>query len=152
MAATMTFVGLIANGISYTQTGGIGQSDATMGEVIVDVNITLSGNYGTASSHGDVLDFTAVHFPLSLGFQAPSNWEIKELIVAGVAPLGYLYNYCPGPTLAAPTQAGGVLQICGTGASSGQGGTELTEGSAYSSFTPSLSGAVLKARFWFARL
>ena len=152
MAATMTFVGLVANGVGYTPGGASGIADFTASEFAIDVNITLSGSYGTASSHGDPLDFTAVHWPQSIGFQAPSSWDIKELVVAGAAPLGYLYNYCPGPTLAAPTQAGGVLQIVGTGASSGQGGAEITEGSAYSGFTPSLNGAILRARFWFARL
>jgi hypothetical protein len=148
----MILVGLVANGVGYTPTGGNGMSDATLAEIAMDVNITLSANYGTAGSHGDPLDFTALHLPFSIGDQAPSNWEIKELLVAGAVPLGFLYNYCPGPMLAAPTQAGGVLQITGTGAASGQGGTEITAGSAYSGFTPSLAGAVLRARFWFARL
>jgi hypothetical protein len=152
MAATMTFVGLVANGVGYTPTGGSGMNDATLSEYIIDVNITLTGSYGTASSHGDPLDFTALHLPLSIGDQAPSNWEITELIVAGAAPFGFSYNYCPGPTLAAPTQAGGVLQIVGGAGGSGQGGAEITQGSAYSGFTPWLAGAILRARFWFARL
>jgi hypothetical protein len=114
--------------------------------------ITLSGNYGGAATHGDALDFTTVNLPFSIGDYAPSNWEISELVQAGNAAYGYQYNYCPGPTLAAPTQKGGVLQIFGSGAGIGQGGTELTQGSAYSSFTPSLNGAILRARFWFVRL
>ena len=38
-----------------------------------------------------------------------------------------------------------------TGAASGQGGTELTNGSAYSTFTPSLNGVIIGFKAWFAR-
>lgn len=135
--------------------------DRTQNEMIVDCILTLSGNYGGGATHGDAISFTslwstvaqlAIGMPFSFGDQPPSFWSIQELLVAGAAPLGYQYNYNPGPTLAAPTQNGGVLTIVGTGAASGQGGTEITEGSAYSGFTPSLNGAQLKARFWFPRL
>lgn len=135
--------------------------DISQREYIVDFLLTLSGNYGVASGHGDPLDLTkfvdavtqataGISFPF--GSYAPADWKIVELVAAGSAPLGYTYNYCPGPTLALPTQAGGKLQILATGAASGQGATELTNGSAYSSFTPSLAGAQLKARFWFVKL
>lgn len=148
-----------ANGAGYVT--GDNPPDRTQSEMIVDCILTLSGNYGTGTSHGDAVSFATLYDPVTLlvvgtpysfGDQAPSDWSIKELIVAGTAPLGYQYNYQPGPTLAAPTQNAGVLTIVGTGAASGQGGTEITEGSAYSSFTPSLNGAQLKARFWFVRL
>ena len=151
MAVAITITGVVpANGAGYTTLNN--PSDRTQGEIIVDCLLTLSGNYGTASSHGDPVDFTKVNPPFSFGDQAPADWSIKELLVQGTAPFGFMYNYLPGPTLAAPTQAGGILQIVGTGAASGQGGTELTQASAYSSQTPSLAGAVLKARFWFQRL
>ncbi len=130
-------------------------------QIEVDCLLFLSGNYGTANSHGDAVDFTnlvdpvtqaAAGPPFSFGDYAPADWTIKELLVAGTAPLGYLYNYCPGPTLAAPTQKGGVLQIIGTGTGSQDGGNEITQGAAYSAQSPSLAGVTLKARFTFVRL
>ena len=154
-------VALYVTGILPVNSNGYGPAtsdpasavvDFTANEIIVDCQLKLSGSYGTASSHGDTLDFTSVNPKFSMGEFAPVHWEIKELIVAGAAGLGYTYEYHPGPTLAAPTQAGGVLYIAGTGAGSGQGGVEITEAGAYSTFTPSLDGAILKARFWFYRL
>lgn len=135
--------------------------DRTQNSIIVDCLLTLSGNYGGGATHGDTVDFTSIWdavtllsagMPFPFGDFAPASWQIQELLVAGAAPLGYQYNYNPGPTLASPTQKGGVLTIVGTGAASGQGGTEITQGSAYSGFTPSLNNAQLKARFWFSRL
>lgn len=128
------------------------RGDITQCEIIVDGTLTLTASYGTASSHGDPVNFTTINPAFSFGEYAPVKVEVFEAPVAGAAALGYSYIYCPGPTLAAPTQAGGVLQILGTGAASGQGGTEITEGSAYSGFTPSLSSAVLRFRAWFYRL
>lgn len=148
MAITVAFQGIIHNGSSYAAASGT--ADFTGAEIIADFTLTLSGNYGTASSHGDPLSF-AISLPISLGNQAPTRVEVFEAPVAGTAALGYQYVYQPGPTLAAPTQAGGALCILGTGAGSGQGGTELTQGSAYSGFTPSLNGVVLRCRAWFAR-
>jgi hypothetical protein len=151
MSVSITVTGVVpANGAGYTTPNNPG--DRTQNEIIVDCLLTLSGNYGTSTSHGDPVDFTKVNPPFSFGDQAPSFWHIVELLAAGTAPLGYIYNYCPGPTLAAPTQAGGVLQIVGTGTASQDGGNELTEAAAYSSQSPSLDKAVLKARFWFVRL
>lgn len=142
-------------------------SDTTDKQTIVEGTLTFSGNYGTASSHGDPVDFTLNNLvpPGSLpqgtdiGSYAPTRVEIYEAPQAGTAPTFYSFVYCPGPTIAGPTatstagctQAGGVVSIAGTGAASGQGGTELTEGSAYSGFTPSLNGLVVRFRAWFAR-
>ena len=148
MAVNLAVLGPITNGSSFS--AGSQVADKTQGAIIVYGTATLSGNYGTASSHGDPFDFTTIAPPFSWGDQAPSRVEVYEQPAAGVAALGYRLVYCPGPTLAAPTQAGGVLCILGTGASSGQGGTELTEGSAYSGFTPSLNGIILGWRAWFA--
>lgn len=151
MSIVVAIIGQIVNGSSFTAASQ--KPDFSQGGMITLYGtLTLSGNYGTASSHGDPLDFTTASAEFSFGNQAPTFVDIKELTVAGAAPLGFIYNYNPGPTLAAPTQKGGVLCIVGTGASSGQGGTELTEGSAYSSFTPSLNGAVLWFDAQFARL
>lgn len=142
-------------------------SDTTDKQTIVEGTLTFSGNYGTSSSHGDPVDFTLNNLvpPGSLpqgtdiGSYAPTRVEIYESPQAGTAPTFYSFVYCPGPTITGPTatstagctQAGGVVSIAGTGASSGQGGTELTEGSAYSGFTPSLNGLVVRFRAWFAR-
>lgn len=125
--------------------------DTTLNEIIVDGTFTLSGNYGSASSHGDPVSF-AISSSFAFGSYAPNRVEVFEEPVVGTAALGYQYVYQFGPTAASPTQAGGALCILGTGAASGQGGTEITQGSAYSGFTPSLNGAVLSFRVWFARL
>ena len=148
MAVTLAVLGPITNGSSFS--AGSQVADKTQGEIIVYGTATLSANYGTASSHGDTFDFTTIAPPFSWGDNAPSRVEVYEMPVAGVAPTGYQFIYCPGPTLAAPTQKGGVLAILGTGAGSGQGGTEITQGSAYSGFTPSLNGIVLGFCAWFA--
>lgn len=152
MAATVVFTGIVTNGSSFAAGAGSQVPDTSQKEIIVDGTITLSANYGVASGHGDPLSFASIASQFSIGGQAPTRVEIFERPVAGVAPTGYMYVYCPGPTLAAPTQAGGKLAILGTGAASGQGGTELTNASAYSSFTPSLDGIVLGFRSWFTRL
>lgn len=154
----VTVVSGPGNGVGYGVQGSTG--DKTNGQIVLDCILTLSGNYGTAASHGDTLDFTnlydqngnSVGTPFSFGDYAPIDWSIKELLVAGSAPLGYQYNYNPGPTLAAPTQKGGVLTIVGGATASQDGGNEITEGAAYSGQSPSLAGAVLKARFYFVRL
>lgn len=156
MAVIVAITGIVpGNGTNFTPPTSAPASavaDITQRQIIVDGTFTLSGSYGTGTSHGDPVDFTAPAPPFSFGEYAPAYVNIIEMPQAGVAALGYQYIYCPGPTLAAPTQAGGVLQILGAGAGSGQGGTEITEGSAYSGFTPSLSGAVLRFRAWFVRL
>ncbi len=150
MSVTVTYVGPITNGSSYL--AGADTPDYTAKEFQCDFNLTLSGTYGSGSSNGDAVSFAGLQLNFSLGSYAPSDWNIHELIPAGTAGLGYQYEYHPGPTLAAPTQNGGVLYISGTGAGSGQGGTQITQGSAYSGFTPSLDGAVLRVRFKFIRL
>lgn len=142
-------------------------SDTTDKQTISEGTLTFTGNYGTASSHGDPVDFSLASLTppgslpqgTNIGSYAPTRVEIYEAPQAGTAPTGYTFIYCPGPTLAGPTststagctQAGGVVCILGTGAASGQGGTELTEGSAYSSFTPSLNNVSVRFRAWFAR-
>ena len=142
-------------------------SDTTDKQTIAEGTLTFSGNYGTASSHGDPVDFTlngltppgSLPQGTDIGSYAPTRVEIYEAPQAGTAATGYTFVYCPGPTIAGPTststagctQAGGVVCILGTGAASGDGGTELTEGSAYSGFSPSLNGVTVRFRAWFAR-
>lgn len=145
-------------------------SDHTAEQTIAEGTLTFSGNYGSSSptdTHGDSVDFTLASLTppgslpqgTNIGSYAPTRVEIYEAPQAGTAATGYTFVYCPGPTIAGPTatstagctQAGGVVCILGTGAASGQGGTELTRGSAYSSFTPSLNGVSVRFRAWFAR-
>jgi hypothetical protein len=136
--------------------------DTTNRQTITEGTLTFSGNYGTSSSHGDPVDFSLNNLvpPGSLpqgtnmGQYPPTRVEIYEAPQSGTAATGYAFVYCPGPATATPdgcTQAGGVVCILGTGAASGQGGTELTGGSAYSGFTPSLNGVSVRFRAWFAR-
>lgn len=149
MAVTIAYTGVLVNGATYAAGSGSGQFDTTKEEIVIDCTLTLSGSY---TAGGDPVNFSAIAPPIgaSLYSYAPSFWEINEQGVAGTALTGFRYYYVPGPTLAAPTQAGGVLQIFGTGAGSGQGGTEISAGT-YASTTPSLDGVVLRARFWFGR-
>ena len=151
MAVGIAYTGVVpSNGQGYLV--GAGPNDFTAAELIADFIITLTGNYGGATTHGDAISFASVAIPgCNLGDYAPVWAEFWELVPAGTNPPGYHYTYCPGPTLAAPTLNGGVLNIQGTGAASGQGGTELTEGSAYSGFTPSLNNQQIKMRMWFTR-
>ncbi len=148
MAVTIAYTGVLANGATFAAGSGSGQFDQTMKEIVVDCTLTLSGSYVAG---GDPVNFGSVAPPqgASLFDYAPSHWELTELGVAGTAVSGFTFVYVPGPTLAAPTQAGGVLQVIGGAASSGTGGVELAAGT-YASATPSLNGTVVKARFWFA--
>ncbi len=139
-------------------------SDKTNEQTIAEGTLTFTGNYGTSSSHGDVVDFTLNNLTppgslpqgTNIGSYAPTRVEIFEAPQAGTAATGFTFVYCPGPTLAGPTststagctQAGGVVCILGTGASSGAGGTELTGGSAYPA---AVLGLTVRFRAWFAR-
>lgn len=149
MAVTIEYTGVQANGSSFAPGKGSGQFDQTMKEIIIDCNLTLSGSY---TAGGDLVNFGSVSPPIGalLYDYAPSDWSLKELQVAGTALSGFQFNYLPGPTLAAPTQAGGVLQITGGAAATKQGGTQIDAGT-YASQTPTLDGVVIKARFWFSR-
>ena len=149
MAVTIAYTGVICNGASYAAGTAGNQFDTTKEEIVIDCTLTLSGSY---TAGGDTLDFTSVAPPAGalLYSYPPTSWTLSEQSIKGTALSGFSFYYVPGPTLAAPTQAGGALQVFGTGASSGQGGTELSAGT-YASATPSLDGKVLRARFWFGR-
>ena len=146
MAATIAILGIVTNGSSFS--AGSQVSDFTAKMVVMYGTITLSGSY---PAHGDPLSFTNLSSEFSYGNQTPTFVDIKELVVAGGTPAGFVYNYNPGPTLAAPTQAGGVLQILGTGTASQDGLNELIAGT-YAGQTPSLNGTVLWFRAEFSRL
>lgn len=103
--------------------GGQAQNNVTSTTQQIIVPITLSGNYGTASSHGDTLSFAGVW-----GIQ--SNAVPLQIIVyqqpnSGTAPGNCTGIYCPGTTM-----NNGVISFFNAG-------TELTQGSAYSGATAS---------------
>lgn len=151
---TVAFTGINSDGVAYNL--GTNKFDITGKETIVDGTFTLTANYGTGTSHGDIADFTSVAPPTAtnIGSYAPTRVEVYEAPQAGAAALGFQFVYCPGPNITTAdgcTQAGGVLQILGGAAGAGQGLQEITEGSAYSSYTPSLNNAVIRFRAWFSR-
>lgn len=149
MAVTIAYTGVLANGATYAPGSGSGQFDTTKEQIVIDCTLTLSGSYVAG---GDPVNFSAIAPPIgaSLYSYAPTSWTINEQSINGTALTGFQFYYVPGPSLVAATQAGGALQIFGTGAVSGQGGTQLSAG-AYSGSTPVLDGVVLRARFWFGR-
>lgn len=137
-------VAVAISSISNDPSGGL---DNTQNEVIVDGTLTLSGNYGGASTHGDTVNFTgAAGWDQVKSTLVPRRVEIFEDQGAGNAPLGYGFLYFHGTT-----QANGVLVVLGTAASGGAevGATEFTEAAAYSDGSPSLDAAVLRFRAWF---
>lgn len=155
---TVTFIGIAGRGSAYT-VGSLVNAVCNR-ELVLDFLLTLSGTYGTATSHGDILDFTSAA-PNGFGLPeyAPTAVFVRELVQAGSLAPGFQYLYCPAAinTPDGSTPADGVLQITGAGAGSGQGGTEITQGAAYSTTTPSLntsggtSGQQLLCRAWFGK-
>lgn len=137
----------LAIAVSVTSnTGGADPSaglDSTRTSQTVEGTLTLTGSYGTSSSHGDTVNFAIASVMSDL---LPKKVEVWESPAAGTAALGYIYIFCPGTTL-----ANGVLQIIGTGTASQDGGNEITEGAAYSGQSPSLAGAVLHFKAWFCK-
>lgn len=131
--------------VSITGVRPLNVFDATLNEYIVDGFITLSANYGTAASHGDVFDFTSVAPSESFGGQVPNSVDMFEepVVTAGVSTVatGFEFLYSRGTT-----QANGQLQILSST------GTEITPGAAYSSQSPSLAAAVIRFKAFFARL
>ena len=119
--------------------------DSTRTRGIIEGTLTLSGNYGGASSHGDTMNLAVQQYMSDY----PPVWvDIREDVGSGNAPLGYSYRYASGTTA-----ANGVLQVLGTQASGGatKGLTEFTQNAAYSTGTPSLDGAVLRFKAYFAK-
>jgi hypothetical protein len=97
--------------------GGYAQNDNTQSTQVVRFPITLSGNYGGASTHGDTLDFGTVY-----GIQSqsvPIRVFVYQQPAVGVAPGNASAVFCPGTTI-----HNGVVSFANAG-------TELTGGSAY---------------------
>lgn len=107
--------------------------DATGRQIIVDGTVVLTGNYGSASSHGDTLNLQQLQ-DLVKSSQLPTKVEVWEDPPAGTAPTFYQFVFCPGTT-----QLNGVLSI-------GSNLVEYTQASAYSA---GLLAAVLRIRAWF---
>lgn len=120
--------------------------DDTRNSLIVEGTLTLTGNYGTAASHGDVINFGVSGFPATS--YPPKAVEIEEYIVAGVAPTGFRYIYAFGTTL----ENGQLIILAeGSGAGATTGQPELTENELYASCTPSLQGQVLRFKAWLIK-
>jgi Na+/glutamate symporter len=100
--------------------------DTTQATQIVRGSIALSGNYGSASSHGDTLALNLY------GIQSATlvRCFIYEQPAAGTAPTGTLWGYAKGTTL-----ANGLLTAMTAY------NTEYSEGSAY---TTAQKAAVLR--------
>lgn len=92
------------------------------GAQIMTGTLTFSGNYGSATSHGEIFDLSALAYQ-KLGLQVSPGiiplCEFFETVLAGTLPSGYNFLYCPGTT----------LQTCQLAVMNGT--TEYTEGSAY---------------------
>jgi hypothetical protein len=144
MAVGIVYTGALANGSSFAAGSGSGLWDTTKASIIIPAQLTLTGNYGTGSSNGDPLNFGSVAPPIggSLYDDAPWWWSLEELAVAGSVLTGYEFKYLPGPTLAKPTQAGGVLQAL-------LAGVQYTPSAAYGGALP--SGTVINGVFVFTR-
>jgi hypothetical protein len=71
------------------------------GAQIMIGTVTLTGNYGTASSNGDVFNVGSLFYQ-GLGIQAnPANpiyLDFAETPAAGSVPSGYIPGYAPSPT------------------------------------------------------
>lgn len=110
-------------------------ADTTQNQQVIDGAITLTGNYGGATSHGDTLDLSAIGAQSN---QLPVKVEIFEASPAGAAPSGNIFRYMPGTT-----QANGSLNIF-TAA-----GAEFTQASAYGTPPFAITGFALKFRAYF---
>ena len=72
------------------------------GAQVLTGNITFSGNYGSASSNGEVFDLSQLAYQ-KLGLQISPGViplvEFFETVAAGSVPSGYNFLYCPGTTI-----------------------------------------------------
>ncbi len=109
--------------------------DHTKDRFIAEGTITLSGNYGGASSHGDTLDLSGLGVPSN---QLPTVVEIFEASPAGAAPSANIFRYMPGTT-----QANGSLSVFVAA------GTEYTQASAYGTPPFAIVAFALKFRASF---
>jgi hypothetical protein len=113
--------------------------DSTQNNFIVQGKITLSGNYGGGSSHGDVLSFAG--FDVLKTAAVPTFVEINEAPVAGTSASGYEYSFSPGVD-----QSSGKLQIFTSNGAAPAPLAEYPQGTAYQG---SQSGAVLNFLAFF---
>jgi len=97
--------------------------DKTLQQCEVYLNLTLSGNYGVAAAHGDVLDLSQLGIPSN---QVPTSVFIFEQPTAGNAPTGYSFLYAPGTT-----QANGKMIVLQGGAANSNPMAEISQGGAY---------------------
>jgi hypothetical protein len=115
--------------------GLLGVPDVLEREQLYQGNLTLSGNYGGASTHGDTMSF-ALPGVLTGAGTVPLRVEVYQQPPSGTAPGNCSAVYCPGTT-----RDNGVVSFANAG-------TELTEASAY---TGDASTAVWKFRAYFPR-
>jgi hypothetical protein len=87
----------VTNSIVLASTEGEGRTFTAL------LNLALSGNYGTAASHGDTLSFQNVNNPLLPSSQPPISCFIYEQQAPGTAPAFYQATYQPGTTRDAGT-------------------------------------------------
>lgn len=103
--------------------GGNAANDTTNNTQVVRFPITLSGNYGGGSTHGDTMDFGLVY-----GIQSqsvPIRVTVYQQPASGTAPGNCNGIYCPGTTI-----HNGVIAFFNAG-------SELSQGSAYTGATAS---------------
>lgn len=107
--------------------------DSSRDTLWVEGSLTLSGSYGTGSSHGDTMNLASAFVASDY---SPKSVSIYQEPAAGSAPLAYSFLYGRGTT-----PANGVLIVVDGS------GVEITEGASYPG--PLTDGAVIRfiARF-----
>lgn len=109
--------------IALKMAGNYALNDTTQSTQVVRLALTLSGNYGGSTTHGDTVNFGSVY-----GIQSssvPIRVFVYQQPASGTAPLVCSATYCPGTTI-----NNGVISFF-------NGTTELTGGSAYTGATAS---------------
>lgn len=114
-----------------------GATDQTNSRLRVELTITLSGNYGGASTHGDPLNLSGLGIPSNA---LPSQVVFQEASPAGAAPSSKTFKYMPGTT-----QANGLLYV------ENADGTEYTQASAYGTPPFAIVAFALKAIAFFPK-
>src|SRR5271156_1147196 len=94
--------------------GGYGQNTTDQNTQIARFPITLSGNYGGSTTHGDTIDFGKIYGIQSLS--VPIRVFVYQQPASGVAPGNCTGTFCPGTTI-----HNGVISFANAG-------TELSEG------------------------
>jgi hypothetical protein len=92
---------MIVASVAYTNPSGapfLGNPDGDGRLFTVLLALALSGNYGTAASHGDTLNFGTVNNPDLPSSQVPFACWVFEQQMAGTAPSFYQGTYNAGAT------------------------------------------------------